>query len=242
MNYKSYPKNKDSGIKGLGEIPEHWEVRRLKHLGTIRYGLGEPPSPKDDGLPFIRATDIHRGRINGETVQRVDPADVPWSRAPQLKLKPDDILVVRSGAYTGDSAIIPEEWTGAIAGYDLVLTVTKAVPKFIAFVLLSKYLLQGQIYLAKMRAAQPHLNAEELGECVVVFPPSGEQRAIAAFLVRETARIDALLEKIRKSIDLLREYRTALITAAVTGKIDVRNNKINNRGSNGRFEAISNNE
>jgi type I restriction enzyme S subunit len=54
------------------------------------------------------------------------------------------------------------------------------------------------------------------------IPPLDEQRAIAAFLDRETARIDALIEKIRKSIDLLREYRTALISAAVTGKIDVR--------------------
>ncbi len=213
-------KMKDSGVEWLGEIPEDWEVVRLKRLGKIRYGLGEPPAEKDDGLPLIRATDIYRGKINAEAIQRVDPDDIPWSRAPQLKLR--DIIVVRSGAYTGDSAIIPEQWAGSIAGYDLVLTIKKAIPEFIGYALLSKYVLQGQIYLAKMRAAQPHLNAEELGDCKFILPPSHEQRNIASFLDRETARIDALIKKIKRSIDLLREYRTAIISAAVTGKIDVR--------------------
>jgi len=214
------PRFKDSGIEWLGEIPEHWEVYRLKRLGTIRYGLGEPPAEKDDGLPFIRATDIYRGKINAEAIQRVDPDDIPWSRVPELR--PRDILVVRSGAYTGDSAIIPEQWGGSIAGYDLVLTIQKAIPEFIGYVLLSRYVLEAQVYLAKMRAAQPHLNAEELGDCILVVPPPQEQSAIAVFLDRETARIDALVERVQESIDLLREYRTALISAAVTGKIDVR--------------------
>jgi len=66
------------------------------------------------------------------------------------------------------------------------------------------------------------LSRDKLGAVYLVAPPIAEQGAIAAFLDQETARIDALIEKIRKSIELLREYRTALITAAVTGKIDVR--------------------
>ncbi|MDO8672894.1 MAG: restriction endonuclease subunit S, partial [Dehalococcoidia bacterium] len=213
-------KMKDSGIEWLGEIPEHWDVCRLKYLGRIRYGLGEPPAKKDEGLPFIRATDIYRGKIDPEAIQHVDPNDIPWSRASQLKAR--DILVVRSGAYTGDSAIIPEQWAGAIAGYDLVLTIQKAKPKFIAFALLSKYILQGQIYLAKMRAAQPHLNAEELGDCAFVLPPSWEQHSVARYLDRETNKIDGLIAKVQDSSDRLREYRSALISAAVTGKIDVR--------------------
>ena len=71
-------------------------------------------------------------------------------------------------------------------------------------------------------AAQPGLAVETIGALFLPVPPEDEQHAIAAFLDRETARIDALIEKIKKSIDLLREYRTALISAAVTGKIDVR--------------------
>ena len=104
----------------------------------------------------------------------------------------------------------------------MVLTISKAYAPFVAWALLSKYMLQGQIYLERLRAAQPHLNAEELGGFVAMMPPYADQRAIAAFLDRETTCIDALTEKVKKSLALLREYRTSLISAAVTGKINVR--------------------
>jgi type I restriction enzyme S subunit len=213
-------KMKDSGIEWLGEIPEQWEVKKVKRLGAIRYGLGEPPEYVDDGLPFIRATDIKRGKIDLGDVRKVRREDVPWSRRPLLNLH--EILVVRSGAYTGDSAIVTGSIVGCIAGYDMILTVEKAHAPFVAWVLLSKYMLQGQIYLERLRAAQPHLNAEELGGFIALVPPLAEQRAIAVFFDRETARIDVLIEKVQSSLAMLLEYRTALITAAVTGKIDVR--------------------
>jgi type I restriction enzyme, S subunit len=213
-------KMKDSGIEWLGEIPAHWEVKRVKNLGTIRYGLGEPPEYVDEGLPFIRATDINRGKVNLDAVRKVRSEDVPWSRRPKLHL--GEILVVRSGAYTGDSAIITEDAAGCIAGYDMVLTISKAYAPFVAWALLSKYMLHGQIYLERMRAAQPHLNAEELGGFVILMPPLAEQRQIAETLTSETDKLDALADKIRSSIEMLREHRTALISAAVTGRIDVR--------------------
>jgi type I restriction enzyme S subunit len=211
---------KDSGIEWLGQIPAHWEVTRIKNIGRIRYGLGEPPRELEEGLMFIRATDIHRGTIRTETILRIDPSDVPWSRDPALST--DDILVVRSGAYTGDSAIVPEALSGAIAGYDMVLRVNDATPGFVAYALLSEYLLEGQIYLEKTRAAQPHLNAEELGNCIIVLPPCAEQRETALCLDAATDGIHTLEDRISDSIRILREYRAALISAAVTGKIDVR--------------------
>jgi len=213
-------KMKYSGIEWLGEIPEHWEIKRIKNIGHIKYGLGEPPRSLDTGLPIIRATDISGGKINMATVQRIDPDDVPWSRDPSLQT--NDILVVRSGAYTGDSAIVQPEVAGAIAGYDMVLRVTKASPYFVAYALLSKYLLQGQIYLEKMRAAQPHLNAEELGNCIILIPPKPEQEEVVSYLDKETANLDKTLAKIDNSTSILLKYRTALISTAVTGKIDVR--------------------
>ena len=114
------------------------------------------------------------------------------------------------------------EIAGFIAGYDMVLTVERAYPRFVAWVLLAKYMLQGQIYVERMRAAQPHLNAEELGSFVILVPPLPEQRAIADFLDRETTKIDLLVAKVEQAIERLQEYRTAVITAAVGGKIDVR--------------------
>jgi type I restriction enzyme S subunit len=219
MTWKPYPAYKPSGVEWLGDVPEGWKVKRVKHLGTIRYGLGEPPEYVDDGLPFIRASDIKRGKIDLNSVKRVSPKDIPWSRKPKLALH--EILVVRSGAYTGDSAIVTADIVGCIAGYDMVVTVTQGHAPFLAWVLLSKYMLQGQIYLERLRAAQPHLNAEELGGFTVLCPPVHEQRAIADFLDRETGKIDRLAATVEEAIGRLQESRAALITAAVTGKIDV---------------------
>jgi len=138
-------------------------------------------------------------------------------------LRTDDIIVVRSGAYTGDSAIVPPELDGAIAGYDMFVRIQHARPRFVAWALLSTYVLKSQIDLLQLRAAQPHLNAEELGGILILSCSRSEQQAIADHLDRETARIDALIAKVQEAIERLKEYRTALISAAVTGKIDVRN-------------------
>lgn len=211
---------KDSKVSWLGEIPVHWQAKRLKFLGKTRYGLGEPPPKLEGGLAFIRATDIYRGEIDGSKVQTVDPDCVPWSRNPALKAR--DILVVRSGAYTGDSAIVPAQWEGSIAGYDMVYTAEGALPEYVAFNLLSKHVLNGQIYLAKNRAAQPHLNAEELGGIVIALPPPEEQLEIVAHIETMSRHLAVQFELVNDVVERLREYRSSLITNAVTGKIDVR--------------------
>jgi type I restriction enzyme S subunit len=104
----------------------------------------------------------------------------------------------------------------------MVYTARKAYAPFMAWVLLSKYVLNGQIYLERMRAAQPHLNAEELGNFIVLLPPHPEQQAIADFLNHETGRIDSLIDKKQKLIELLKEKRTALISRAVTKGLNPR--------------------
>jgi len=209
-----------SGIPWLGDVPEHWEIGPLKHLAKIKYGLGQPPSAMDDGLPLLRATNVERGKINSTGLMFIDPSDVPYDRDPVLRT--NDIIVVRSGAYTGDSAIVPAQYDGAIAGYDMVVRAKTADPFFLAYGLLSTPILNNQIDLLRMRAAQPHLNAEELGECLFFVPPVPEQRAIVAYLDRETARMDGIAQAVRTQTEKVREYRQALISAAVTGKIDVR--------------------
>lgn len=211
---------KPSGVPWLGDVPGHWEVVPLKYLAKIKYGLGQPPGAMDDGLPLLRATNVERGKINPKGLMFIDPNDVPYDRDPVLRT--NDIIVVRSGAYTGDSAIVPAEYEGAIAGYDMVVRAKTANPFFLAYGLLSTPILNNQIDLLRMRAAQPHLNAEDLGECLFFIPPIPEQAAIVAYLDRETARMDDIGQAIRAQIAKVREYRQALISAAVTGKIDVR--------------------
>ena len=211
---------KPSGVEWLGDVPEHWEVRRAKTLGRIRYGLGQPPRESEEGVPLIRATNVERGRIVEKYLIRVSPADVPIGR--DALLRAQEIIVVRSGAYTADSAIIPAPYEGAVTGYDMVMTITGALPKFMAFALLASYLRDDQLIVASTRSAQPHLNAEELGTSLVLAPSLPEQAAIVEYLERATADIDAAIARARRQLELVQEYRTRLIADVVTGKLDVR--------------------
>jgi len=211
---------KDSGVPWLGQIPAHWETLLLKRIASIRYGLGQPPPEVTDGVALIRATNIKSGRISNDGMIWIDPNEVPESRS--AFLAEGEIIVVRSGAYTGDSARVPAEYSGALAGYDMVVIIRRGVSSFFAWQFLCPTVRDIQFIPSSLRAAQPHLNAEELAETVVIVPPIPEQQAIAVYLDCETAKLDALIAKIRASIGTLREYRAALISAAVTGKVDVR--------------------
>lgn len=151
---------------------------------------------------MIRATDVDAGTIRTTNFMRVDPAILPLDRNPYLKA--GEIIVVRSGAYTGDSAIVPPALEGVVAGYDMVVTVTRASPHFVAYGLLSKYVLEDQIYLLTLRAAQPHLNAEELGSVILAMPPTlHEQERIAAYLDGSCAALDAAVGAKQRQIDTL---------------------------------------
>ena len=207
-------------MEWLGDVPEHWEVGRLKTVSEIRYGLGQPPRESATGLPLIRATNVSRGHIAEKDLLWVDPADVPVGRDAFLREK--EIIVVRSGAYTADSAIIPRKYTGSVTGYDMVVNVTGAIPEFIAAALLSKYLRDDQLIVASNRAAQPHLNAEELGAAFILLPPLPEQGSIVQHLERVNTDIDTGVSLARRQIELMEEYRTRLIADVVSGKLDVR--------------------
>jgi type I restriction enzyme S subunit len=103
----------------------------------------------------------------------------------------------------------------------MVVTAAGSDPDFLAWVLLSAPVVKAQIEPARTRAAQPHLNAEELGSCVVAVPPRLEQQDIARQIDLSISELDTLVDRTRQSIELLREYRAALISAAVTGQIDI---------------------
>ena len=101
--------------------PKGWEQKTLAQTGSkVRYGLGQPPDVAIDGVPLIRATNIKHGFISKENMVYVNSNSVPSTR--NAFLDADEVLVVRSGAYTGDVAQVTEEWKGSVVGYDLVIT------------------------------------------------------------------------------------------------------------------------
>lgn len=186
---------------------------KLKRVAEVRYGLGQPPKISDDGIPIIRATNINRGFISSQGLIFAKIEDIPLDRAPLLRA--GEILVVRSGAYTGDSAIVPGEWAGSAPGYDLRISPGRMIyPSFLAYYLQSSPALH-QVEIAKNRAAQPHLNAEDLGDFVLDLPMLNEQRRIADYLNFETDRIDCIVALRKEQIDILNARSESLIESCV---------------------------
>jgi len=199
----------------IGAVPVGWEVAKLSSVSTIRYGLGQPPRLADDGVPMIRATDIKRGKIHGHGILRVMRNAIPVSRNPYLKA--GDIIVVRSGAYTGDAAVITQEWSGAVAGYDLVVTPTEKLDSDFAVNFILSVKAQEYVRGQRDRSAQPHINAHQLGEMLLPLPEVNEQRAIARILTAVDAKI-AAEEKRKAALQTL--FKT-MLHQLMTGQIRV---------------------
>jgi type I restriction enzyme S subunit len=214
---------KDSGIDWIGKIPAHWEVTKVKYTGLLRYGLGEPPLLNETGLPIIRATNIKRGKIIEDGLVYALKEDIPKGK--DVILKQGDIIIVRSGAYAGDAAIIPEKWEGSLGGYDIIFTPNKIYPVFAMYSFLSLYILNYQLLLLRSRAAQPHLNTIDIGNLVILFPPVYEQEKIAEYVDDNISRIDIVISEKLQSIETMRAYKKSLIYEYVTGKKRVKGAK-----------------
>ena len=215
---------KDSGIEWLGEIPEHWGVKRLKFIlaEPLKYGANESAQLNDRDCPrFIRITDIAEdGSLREDTFKSL-PEDI----AKPFILKIGDLLFARSGT-VGKTFMYREYWGRACyAGYLIRarFNLDKAVPEFISYFGNSS-VYWNWISSIFIQATIKNVSAEKYANLFLSLPLVEEQEAIARFLDRETTKIDTVISKTRTSIEKLQEYRTALISAAVTGKIDVRNN------------------
>lgn len=167
-------------------------------ISGIRYGTGTPPprvEPSDSSVPFLRATDIKDGQVLIDRLPHVS-RDQPHSMD-KCRLEGGELVIVRSGVNTGDCAVVPTALHGAFAAYDLIVNVDpkKAIAEF-----LSAFLYTGfgsaQIDSVKNRAAQPHINAEEVKALEIPLPPLDVQRRMVAELdaaraVRDRALAEA---------------------------------------------------
>jgi len=213
-------KMKDSGIEWLGEIPEHWEVKRLKYVAEIK--LGKMLTKEDKGemflKPYLRAANI--GWLN------VDVSDVKemWfteNELPKLKLFYNDLLVSEGGD-VGRTCI----WKNELDECYIQNSVHKVTmhencePRYFLnqFYLFGK---KGAFDLIVNRISIAHLTVEKLREVEFIIPPHKEQQSIVRHIETEYARIDTKKAKTQQLIELLNEYRTALISEVVTGKVKV---------------------
>ena len=220
--FKAYPAYKNSGVEWLGEIPAHWEVAPV----YVRYevALGKMLDAKrvtgDSPGCYLRNIDVQWDAVNTEGLPEMDFA--PWERDRYL-LRPGDLLVCEGGE-VGRIAI----WRGEIeqcfyqkAIHRVRPLSDKDVPHFF-YHLMYTMAKRGVFVAGGNPNTIDHLTAVQLGHCRVPFAPPREQRAIAAFLDRDTAKINELVAKKEWLIDLLQEKRVALITRTVTKGLDTK--------------------
>ncbi len=214
---------KDSGVEWLGEIARHWEVKRIKFIAQV--GNGSTPNRENaeywgGDYPWLNSSVVNLAEVT-EGSDFVTALALRECHLPRIH--PPAVLV----GITGE---------GRTRGMATVLRIEATINQHLAFIRPTRAHSDAEYIRYSLYAAYQFLRDEsggggstkgaltcdQLGSVSIPFPPLAEQRAIAAFLDRETARIDALVAKVRDAIDRLKQLRTALISAAVTGKIDVR--------------------
>jgi type I restriction enzyme S subunit len=226
---------KDSGIEWLGEIPEDWRIVTVRNLIRsecleIQDGNHGEIHPRAEdyvemGIPFLMANNIRNGKIDLEECKFIS-----GQQAKSLRIgfsKSGDVLLTHKGTL-GQSAIIPQDikfpfimLTPQVTYYRIKKP--DISEEFLYYYFQSNPFQERLKFIAGNQSTRDYVGLIAQKNFEIVLPSLDEQKAIASHLDRETAKIDALIAKIREGIEKLKEYRTALISAAVTGKIDVRN-------------------
>lgn len=216
---------KPSGIEWLGDVPAHWEVKQLGYLcskiGSGKTPLGGAEAYSDEGILFIRSQNVYdEGLFLDDVVYVTEAIDAeqPWSR-----VLSGDILLNITGASLGRTCLVPGEFERANVNQHVCI-LRLFDPKqreYVAMVLKSSWM-KAQFDSAQTGAAREGLNFTQISKLVLAVPPESEQIKITEYLHQQTAQLDTLTAEAQRAIDLLQERRTALISAAVTGQIDVR--------------------
>lgn len=171
------------------------EVRPFKDfMLDIRYGTSQPPTFNELGeFKFIRATNIKAGRITENGMLRIS-ADAA-AKIEKCRLNGNEIIIVRSGANTGDTCVVTDEYRDQYAGYDIIVTLNLEIANPVFFnELMNTHYMQAIIKPLTVRAAQPHINSEQVQNLPMLVVPLQEQEQFATF-VRQSDKSKFELEK-----------------------------------------------
>jgi len=236
---------RDSGVEWLGEVPEHWETKRIKVLSSI-ISKGTTPSTiggdfVDEGVRFLKGENIGKSLAVKEKPEFyiTEEVDEQISRS---RLEENDVLVIIAGATTGMASILQKNLLPANTN-QAVSFIRPKESNYSKLIVrwLSTEFAQRIIWMGAVQAAQPNLSMEDLGNIPIAVPPHSELSMILDVIDNKLIKFRNLIKQADIAIILMQERRTALISAAVTGKIDVRNwqppKPSNNQSSNKEVAA-----
>lgn len=215
---------KDSGVEQMAKIPASWKIVRLKQLilqgSSISYGIVQPGEPLDAGVPFIQTTNISSGDFDPDNLQKTT-AEIA-ALYPRSKLVGGEVILgIR--ASIGAAYVVPN----SLAGTNLSRGIARIEPgnqvtsQFLVCFLRSSAV-KSYWEASKQGSTFNEVSIDTVRHLPVAVPPLSEQEAIVRFIDMNCRNIDRLRDDAGQAVILLRERRAALISAAVTGKIDVR--------------------
>jgi type I restriction enzyme, S subunit len=218
-----YTPTKPSGVQWLGDVPAHWGVLRISSLSTkITNGFVGPTRDvlADDGVRYLQSLHIKGNRILFDSPYFVR---LEWSNAHRKSvLEAGDVLIVQTGDI-GQVAVVTSEFAGCNCHALIIVSPLRKmiVGEWLSWTLNSEYGLHSLLSI-QTGALHPHLNCGDVKDLPVPVPPMDEQLDIIEFIRSSIARFDDLVFEAERTVSLLKERRSALISAAVTGQIDVR--------------------
>jgi type I restriction enzyme S subunit len=220
MSFPRYERYKDSGVEWLGEIPEHWEVTKVKRVAT-KIGSGKTPRGGSevyvsDGVIFLRSQNVHDSGLRLDDVVHIS-LDID-EEMDNTRVQAGDILLNVTGASIGRTTLVPSSLGAAnVSQHVCIIRVPNVDARNFLAAALQGHVIKSQIELAQNGAAREGLNFEQIGNLVFALPRAAEElQAVADFLKRELERIDTLIDEQQFLIELLNEKRQAVISHAVS--------------------------
>ena len=208
---------KPSGIEWLGEIPAHWEIKKIKYCASIQNGQVDPRKTQYQNMILIAPNHIESGtgRLLFQEAVKEQSAE-----SGKYFYKDKDVLYSKIRPALKKVCLATGE---GLCSADMYPITTKKyiMPNFLLYFLLGERFSQFAIE-SSMRVAMPKINREDLLNCPVIYPSLDKQAEIVKYIEYQFDIVNQAISKAEKEIELIQEYRTTLISDAVTGKIDIR--------------------
>lgn len=217
-------KMKNSGVEWLGEVPEHWSVKQLKQVvdpsSSITYGIVQAGPEHEGGVPYIRTSDMSGDELPVSGYPLTSPEiDASYARS---RVRPGDI-VMSIRASVGKCLPVPDKLTHAnLTQGTAKVSPGQSITRDFLLVFLNSGAAQVYFDLMAKGATFKEITLDALRRTPVLLPPREEQMEIDRYIALHVGRLELLVRRSERSIELLKERRAALITAAVSGQIDLR--------------------
>jgi type I restriction enzyme S subunit len=223
-------KLKPSGVDWLGDVPEHWIQSRIKYVCDIIGRIGFRGYTVADLVPKGEgAISLSPSNIKNQTLDINECTYLSWEKyneSPEIKIFQGDIIIVKTGSTIGKVALVPKGQPEMTLNPQLVVMKNIRIDsRFLYYSMISDYF-QGYFNIYSAGGSTPAISQEKINNFNIAYPSIEEQIKIADYIEEKNEKLAKLEKQYVNEIELLKEYKTALISEVVTGKVDVRDEVI----------------